>query len=1290
MNDNNFNDQIYIDQITKRLWCGKEYGHAAVMVGTGFSRNATPISPSSKPFPLWNDLTKIIKNELYGAIKIDNNNALQLAEEYVSAFGRESLNNMLIKNIPDIEYQPTEIFELLLTLPWSDVFTTNYDTLLERAAQKIYQRKYNVVFTHTDIPVRIKPRIIKLHGSFPSHFPLILTEEDYRTYPKKMAPFVNLVQQSLMENIFCLIGFSGDDPNFLYWSGWVRDYFGENTPKIYLCGLLNLSNSKRQYFLNRNIIPIDLTPLFPKSKFPEITIRQKFAIEWFLLNLFYGAPPNPLQWPYFKKNVFLAIQNEDKLPPIHRQEYKIGQESLIPSLSQDKLKEELTNLLFTWSLIRKSYPNWIIMPKELRYQIWQITEQWIELIIENLSMLDQPNDLLIIYELLWRLDKVFFPLVDTWVERIEKVLLKYIPFPELLESLQIGKIKTQDVKDIQHIWIEIVFSIIRTSREDQNIKKLNYWVGIIEKIANPNPKWSMRLYYEKLMNSLFHLDYEQVRNYLKGWPQYIYEPYWEIKRAALLAEIGEISEAEKICVIALTRIRENVKDFDNDFYWVSLESWAMILTKIIKQSVSPYQDKFVQEFNDRWEKLNSYKCNPWSELEFLSANVKLPMKISPKGKQIKKSFDPDISTVSLSFYSNLNIFDFINEFSLLRLFEDAAIPFRCGYIVINNEEIKEAAIKIYPFSPFTTIISLIRIQNKEGIEKIFTRVSIAQTSQEDIDRVWSIFYSNLEKQLKHYSGIYKSDDKGHEQNFVKNSISVSCEILSRISFRLGLEERSKLLKVTIYLYNTYPDDFYEQINYLFMRLLYAVQQDDLPSIIASLIQLPIPTVNAFFIDMLGVIRDPFGYIEIKNMHTIPSIIGISEKINELINIAKNNLHIARERAITRIAKLYNLHLLDNNQIQEFGEALWKSVDSENGLPIDTPFYFFAFINLPSPEEIDPKLKIKEYLLKNNFEPLFNISPAKDGKISKLFSPGTKDVYAYNLLNSTRPLFEDGNIFLDWTIDEINLIAQKVITYWDTWKDDIINVINEKSYYNEQDHIIERIRQMMEIIGHVIFHYYKSDKTYLLNKLINITETFEEKGIGLTRNLPFYLIQKPEMENHVASIIRKDMNSISLNKIRDAIVGLFYWLVLYSQEKIKEPPKDILNELINRIVTRRQPGLDVAIKQTAIIFWRIPSIIKEQHISDISIGLEYLLTETKYETDINSSSETLSDFFTLEEIPHYRALCSELSKRIYDYLTERDFIIPATIDKWKTEAINDRLPEVKKIWLENTSNPSQIK
>ena len=143
----------------------------------------------------------------------------------------------------------------------------------------------------------MRPRIVKLHGTFPSNPPFIFTGEDFRTYPRRFAAFVNLAQQAMMENVFCLLGFSGDDPNFLYWSGWVRDHLADSAPRIYLCGLMGLSDSQRRFLHRRNVTPIDLNPLFPAEEFSNGALRRRLAIEWFLLSLEAGRPPDLVSWP---------------------------------------------------------------------------------------------------------------------------------------------------------------------------------------------------------------------------------------------------------------------------------------------------------------------------------------------------------------------------------------------------------------------------------------------------------------------------------------------------------------------------------------------------------------------------------------------------------------------------------------------------------------------------------------------------------------------------------------------------------------------------------------------------------------------------------------------------------------------------------------------------------------------------------------------------------------------------------------------------------------------------------
>lgn len=304
-------DQPHIDRIRNDLWQGRPYGQAAVMVGAGFSLNARPAATTTRRFPSLSDLAKSLIDALYPRTcctagerehaekqSCATSGILRLAEEFQAAFGRGALESLLLKEIPDLEFEPGPVHKLLLKLPWSDVLTTNYDTMLERACVGLVDRKYDVVRTISDIPTAMRPRITKLHGSFPSTRPFIFTEEDYRTYPRCFAPFVNLVQQVIMENVLCLVGFSGDDPNFLYWTGWVRDNLGLSRPNIYLCGLLKLTTARRNLLRDRNVVPVDLSPLFPAVRWPDEQVRHEKALEWLILTLEAGEPPDLRMWPH--------------------------------------------------------------------------------------------------------------------------------------------------------------------------------------------------------------------------------------------------------------------------------------------------------------------------------------------------------------------------------------------------------------------------------------------------------------------------------------------------------------------------------------------------------------------------------------------------------------------------------------------------------------------------------------------------------------------------------------------------------------------------------------------------------------------------------------------------------------------------------------------------------------------------------------------------------------------------------------------------------------------------------
>ena len=101
------------------------------MVGAGFSRNAISIESDELGIPLWRDITKELFNRLYpqyaddvsqnvGKDAVAANDALRLAQEYETGFGRSDLNKFLQELVRNNECSPGDMHVRLLRLPWRD------------------------------------------------------------------------------------------------------------------------------------------------------------------------------------------------------------------------------------------------------------------------------------------------------------------------------------------------------------------------------------------------------------------------------------------------------------------------------------------------------------------------------------------------------------------------------------------------------------------------------------------------------------------------------------------------------------------------------------------------------------------------------------------------------------------------------------------------------------------------------------------------------------------------------------------------------------------------------------------------------------------------------------------------------------------------------------------------------------------------------------------------------------------------------------------------------------------
>ncbi len=209
-----------------------------VLVGAGMSCNAEPRegwrsrSPELAEQPraqTWDWLATRWRGALEPSGEGKEADVLWLAELFQQRFSRQALIATLREAVPEEQLQYGAAHEALVAVPWEAAITTNYDRLVEKAldgGQKTYRVAANDIdLTHVgDRPGGLT--VLHAHGVLDRDDTLIVTLEDFRRFPSERPATLTKIRQLLLEHPLALVGFSGQDPNFVQWEGWLRDLVG--------------------------------------------------------------------------------------------------------------------------------------------------------------------------------------------------------------------------------------------------------------------------------------------------------------------------------------------------------------------------------------------------------------------------------------------------------------------------------------------------------------------------------------------------------------------------------------------------------------------------------------------------------------------------------------------------------------------------------------------------------------------------------------------------------------------------------------------------------------------------------------------------------------------------------------------------------------------------------------------------------------------------------------------------------------------------------------------------------
>lgn len=960
-NLSSFPDYGALKKLASALWQqDNSYHGAAVLVGAGFSRCGASTGDVKRKLPLWNDFSDSLANEL-GSSSPD---PLRLAEEYYAYFGKQALYDLIKQKINDAAWTPGELYKSLLELPWSEVLTTNWDTLLERASIEVHQPVYSIISKQEDLSSARSPRIVKLHGTVDVTKDLVFTQEDYRKYPEDYAAFVNFARQVFIENELCLLGFSGDDPNFLQWTGWVRDHLASHSRRIYLAGALGLNSAKRKYLESINVAPIDLSDLVADQDEPD-AIHLKATTLFFQL-LQDLKPQEPWEW---EPTQLISSSNTGRENARSRKDSDYAAKLLeekLPDLERD----------------RSSYPGWLVCPSQQRFQLQtQISDPWPS--PKTMSAMREDCRAKLIYEIAWHHSVTYEP-IPSWLAQ-EFLTVCDPAKPCALTKRQQLEIAVVLLKNTRWMASSEAKSLIQVTHSILG-KGDKYW----EESSN-------ELAYHKALVARDEFDYAALEKNVEK--VICSSPIWKLRKASLLADLGQFDKGETLVAEAYRELLGQYRNDRTSIHVISRLAWAHWLMRGVDLSSF---GKGLKAFSSNYR---DSKCDPWDHVEYIRDRISKELDKQQKQKFIEPLFEPG------RYRNNANTINFSNELHPLLLLEGVSntvgMPIRWKNVSFLVEHAaKLAGLEgIDNVHRFALAIRSSNSDTSDVLKKVFSRIEVACLPDEDVD----FLYSQCTHAINYW--VSKVTDKsGDRALYAIDRLRVFVEVLARTSVRLTPEQAKQVFRLALSLgKNPELHHFwlFDSLKHLTIFSLKSIPEPQQRDVLMDALLFPLESENTINWHKEWV--NPV--INFPGERKQDS--ALDRRIDEIIDrIAPCSSQSSP--SLLRLLPLIENNFLTEAELEKVADRIWGDNPNYQTVP-ETGLLKYVLLKLPSRNPTAVRDLVRRFLFEKQGMDLFKrellldiVNAAKVENIKELPSPDQAALY-YESLITWRPKTHDTDI-----------------------------------------------------------------------------------------------------------------------------------------------------------------------------------------------------------------------------------------------------------------------------------------
>lgn len=953
--------------------------------------------------------------------------------------------------------------------------------------------------------------------------------------------------------------------------------------------------------------------------------------------------------------------------------------------------ETLSAVAQTWKACRLNYPGWVIAPAHAREAIWDYTEHWVEPVLGQLETMECPDALVLLRELFWRMEVALNPLFMSQVKEATSVLESINPAPDLLPwppPSQSAPAKHHGRDDLLEAWVEVAFALLREARDDFDIERFQQWHERLAPAIRSRPHWLARWHYERCLFALARFDFNAFETAVNEWPTQLEElPFWEVRRAALLAEFGHTDRAQALADNALQAIRARLPAGKADFGLLSAEGWAMHLLMMLKRcrlKDMPKEER--QRFQERFLFLARHECNPWEISDWLKLAINRPRPLPEPAIREVLSFDPGRVSHPTHFTTRGPKDAARPAFAFIRLFEEAGMPMRAGSVTMVGFEAKEVPLWIAPFAYSWALGTAVRANEIEVVEQLLERGRIASLPQEEADRLSNWLLNVLETAT---ANVDPAPGAHWDRPLWERILPSVVEGLSRLAFRADIKTLKRLLNSVEALcrlpFRPTSSSLNDRLDRLFGRVLeWSLPKDEVLRRIGIWLFLPLPSE----INHQGHhnIPEPLAHVNHVTLGqwSRPQDPALTNRIQQLLACAAGGSAVDRRHASLRLATIALLGGLQGSEVTRLRKTLWSQRYAGTDLPKDTRLRLTILLRFcPLPRRSWTEI-IRRRFLQNPVPPVHE--PTPDGSGSNI-NPYRAQRWIDDLQEVTRTHHthpKERAFKCEWSSDDALILVAK-FTEW--WRSQAFPILPR--HPNPLEPFVggplrSCAESIVDVLADAILPRLAQQPKRDVTEVLTMIDEMDATGVSVIAARPLTLLFGAEV-GHIVSLFLRELLSTDPTRVRNAAHAMQDWAVSGRKVGIPALPTILWDALIWKAASRSAPALSSVLHSLAECIRRSSARLSRSQISLLCTALETLLLETEIPPPhIEPQGEGLWEArIPLTERPAHQRSAALLANAVDQYLTRHRQPLPDVLIQWRAKGESSPLPEVRRVWKPDT-------